>query len=246
MRLLEDETIRVCSASYYRHEYEMMEEGRRDPTINDPHEGYVYQIQGLDGGPGMQRLASFLGMNVGPQDPLYYGVGCRGNTIIDYVKDFHMFCLADGPLQELVPEFCKPHAHRPGAPVYDACLELLDEQELGNALYGPGTVILNLQQKGFDIPLGWILPRCALRSVKYDKIEVGFDTEAPEPSPFLKRADLAWQREVRFAFDAAEQADVDAIRTEFGFPGASPDSAMIVRVPGLSKMLRRIDVRKYL
>ncbi len=183
-KVLEDETIRICSSSYFRKEYEAMEEATRDPTINDPYEGVVHQVQRTaGGGPGQQKLLRMMGLNVGPDSPLYYGVGFQGNVIIERTKDFHMFCLASQSLEELVPEFCAFHPTRPGAPIYDACLELLDAQALGELLVQPDTVILNLQGRGHEIPLGWIFPRIALRPVEYRNTVVEFSEDAPAARP---------------------------------------------------------------
>lgn len=245
-RVLENETIRICSASYYRSEFEAMEEGARDPTINDPLEGLVHQVQELGcAGPGQQRLLRTMGMNVSPDSALHYAVGSRGNAIVEQTNDFHMFCLAAHTLDELVPEFCTRHAYRPGAPVYDACVELLDEHALAELLYSPATQILNLQGRGHNIPLGLVFPRLALSPVEYRQNVVTFADEAPDPSPFLKRPELAWQHEFRFAFDPANVDDIAKCRAQTGFPGAAPDPAMIVHVPGLSSLMRPIDIRPY-
>ncbi len=117
---MDDETLRVGSAEYFRERFAALE--IKDPTINDPNEGTLIQPQERPLRPWSSEIEKahfgFQGRDV-PRNAII-----AQNTMIYRSADFHMICFAHGPLEPVVKTLCYPDRIIANGDPYDACVAI--------------------------------------------------------------------------------------------------------------------------
>lgn len=199
----------------------------KDPRINDPNEGRtVWRGDGPTVTPQARRLVESI---FGP-GTIVHG---HGNVITESYPQFHMFCLANGEPDELLPVFNELLTLDGKTDPYDACLELVDLQGLVDAIREEG-VIIDPIDKGWSEGIAFreVFYRTSWSDIVYAPKLQNWNAPLGEHPPCFRK-DISYenQNEFRLAFDAHAQDR-----------GVYLPGCLTVRMPGLAQLFRKVDL----